>query len=168
MSSRAKILDAIKQAQPQLLPLPEKEFGLGKTGSAQQFQIALETIGGKAFSIQDEKEIIPYIEKLFAEAKRVVSSVTSIEKHLINDHKSIPHHSLQDVDVAIIRAQFAVAENGAVWVTEEDLKIRVLPFICEHLVALVDKRNMVATMHDAYDKIGSADYGFGVFIAGPS
>ncbi len=87
---------------------------------------------------------------------------------MINDHKSIPHHSLQDVDVAIIRAQFAVAENGAVWVTEEDLKIRVLPFICEHLVALVDKRNMVATMHDAYDKIGSADYGFGVFIAGPS
>jgi L-lactate dehydrogenase complex protein LldG len=27
---------------------------------------------------------------------------------------------------------------------------------------------IVGTMHEAYDKIGSADYGFGVFIAGPS
>ena len=70
--------------------------------------------------------------------------------------------------MAIISTHFAVAENGSVWVTEELIKERVLPFICQHLVAIVDSKNILPTMHDAYNKIGEADYGFGSFIAGPS
>src|SRR5919206_5241537 len=157
MSSREKILAAVKKSQPELLPLPT-DYIATKTGGVEQFQITLETIGAKIYRIQQGEDIIGYIEKLFPEAKRVVSSVTAIERHLINDHKNIVHHSLQDVDVAIIKAQFGVAENGAVWVTEEDLKIRVMPFICEHLVALVEAKDIVANMHEAYRKIGSADY----------
>jgi hypothetical protein len=30
-------------------------------------------------------------------------------------------HALADVDVGVIRAQFGVAESGAVWLTQEDL-----------------------------------------------
>ena len=72
------------------------------------------------------------------------------------------------MDVAIIHTHFAVAENGSVWITDELVKERVLPFICQHLVAVVERKNIVASMHDAYDKIADADYGFGTFIAGPS
>ena len=61
-----------------------------------------------------------------------------------------------------------VAENGSLWITEDLVKERVLPFICQHLVAIVSKRNIVASMHDAYDIIADRDYGFGTFIAGPS
>ena len=75
---------------------------------------------------------------------------------------------MQDVDVAILQARFGVAENGAVWVTEEDIKIRVLPFIPEHLVALLYTKDIVPTMHQAYERIGTEDYSFGAFIAGPS
>ncbi|MBD0349584.1 MAG: LUD domain-containing protein [Flavisolibacter sp.] len=168
MSSREKILAAVKKAQPDLLALPHREYLSVKTGDVQQFQTIVEALGAKAYTLKEEEEVIPYLEKLFPEAKRVVSAVTSIERYWINEHKNIPYHSLQDVDIAIIKAQFGVAENGALWVTEEDLKIRVLPFICEHLVAIVDAHAIVANMHEAYDRIGSADYGFGVFIAGPS
>jgi L-lactate dehydrogenase complex protein LldG len=45
---------------------------------------------------------------------------------------------------------------------------RVLPFICQHLAVLLQKKDLVSSMHEAYDVIGNADYGFGVFIAGPS
>jgi L-lactate dehydrogenase complex protein LldG len=98
----------------------------------------------------------------------VVSVKDSVDSYVINDAEPLSHHSFEDVDVAIIRAQFGVAENGAVWVTEEDMQIRVLPFICQHLVIIMREDQIVGTMHEAYDKIGSADYGFGVFIAGPS
>jgi L-lactate dehydrogenase complex protein LldG len=33
---------------------------------------------------------------------------------------------------------------------------------------IVPKAKLVASMHEAYNKIGNADYRFGVFIAGPS
>ena len=68
----------------------------------------------------------------------------------------------------ILWCRFAVAENGAVWVTEQEYLVRVLPFICNHLAVIIDKNNIVNTMHQAYNFIGKMDYGFGVFIAGPS
>ena len=77
-------------------------------------------------------------------------------------------HELSDVDIAIIEAEFAVAENGSVWVTDQRMGLRALPFICQHLVVVVPAGNIVATMLEAYEKIGSADYSFGTFIAGPS
>jgi len=45
---------------------------------------------------------------------------------------------------------------------------RLLPFICQHLILIIEKKNIVATMHQAYQKIDIAREGFGVFIAGPS
>jgi L-lactate dehydrogenase complex protein LldG len=91
-----------------------------------------------------------------------------MERLLIKDHKDVTPASLSDVEVGIIEAKMGVAENGAVWVTEEELKVRALPFICEHLVALVKEEDIVSNMHEAYERIREGDYGFGVFIAGPS
>lgn len=168
MSSRDKILAAVKQSQPELLPLPDV-FPLGdKKGELSQYKNVLESIGGKVYTVSTIEEVTKELINIFPEAKRIVSAVTTIEMHLLSDHQNLVHHSLHDVDVAIVKAKLAVAENGAVWVTEDDLKIRVLPFICEHLIAIVDEEAMVANMHQAYQQIAENDYGFGVFIAGPS
>ncbi len=75
-------------------------------------------------------------------------------------------HALEDTDLAILRGVFGVAENAAVWVTEEEMIERALPFICQHLAMVIDKKDIVATMSGAYERIGGSDYGFGVFIAG--
>ena len=61
-----------------------------------------------------------------------------------------------------------VAENGTVWLTEAALGQRIIPFICQHLAVLVEASTIVPTMHEAYSVIGKGDYGFGVFIGGPS
>lgn len=168
MSSRETILQNVKAAQPSLLPLPSIEKSTNEADAVKQFQSVLESIGGKVVYLNRDESIAEKTVALFPEAKRLVSSIRAVENYYFNDYKSLRHHSLQDVDVAIIEAQFGVAENGAVWVTEEDLKIRVLPFICEHLVAVVDSKTIVATLHEAYERIGSSAYGFGAFIAGPS
>jgi L-lactate dehydrogenase complex protein LldG len=48
------------------------------------------------------------------------------------------------------------------------MNVRVLPFISQHLAVVISKDNLVPTMSQAYAKIGSAEYGYGAFIAGPS
>jgi L-lactate dehydrogenase complex protein LldG len=168
MNSRETILKKVKAAQPPLLPLPQVPKGESTMYVVARFETVLESIGGKTVFLQKDELVAERVLQVFPEAKRIVSSITSIEQYFFAEYENLLHHSLHDVDVAIIEAQFGVAENGAVWVTEDDLKIRVLPFICEHLVAVVNTRNIVPTMHEAYEKISSADYGFGVFIAGPS
>jgi L-lactate dehydrogenase complex protein LldG len=44
---------------------------------------------------------------------------------------------------------------------------RLLPFICKHLALVIEKKKLVATMHQAYQHADAAKNGFGVFIAGP-
>ena len=75
---------------------------------------------------------------------------------------------LDAVEVALIRADFGVAENGAMWIREEDLVMPIVPFIAQHLVVLLDRRDLVADMHAAYARIRMGASPFGVFIAGPS
>jgi L-lactate dehydrogenase complex protein LldG len=134
----------------------------------EKFQQVLESIGGRVVEVIDAN-IAERLLELFPSAKRIVSSITTVERYFLKEHRELVHHSLADVDVAIIESKLGVAENGAIWVTEEDLKIRVLPFIPEHLVVVLKKELIVPTMHQAYEKIDAeAGYGFGVFIAGPS
>jgi L-lactate dehydrogenase complex protein LldG len=168
MSSREAILKSVRAAQPSLLPLPELKQRAGDSDSWQKFQTVVESIGGKVELLNRDENIAEKVVFLFPEAKRIVSSTASIERFFINEYRQLRHHSLQNLDVAIVEAKFGVAENGAVWVTDEELKIRVLPFICEHLVAVVNASDIVPTMHEAYRQVNNTDYGFGVFIAGPS
>jgi L-lactate dehydrogenase complex protein LldG len=167
MSSRETILQKVKAAQPSFLPLPQQPPTKRDNDTLTKFKTILESIGGNVVFLQNEP-VAEKVVSVFPEAKRIVSSITSVEQYFFAGYKALLAHSLQDVDVAIIEAQFGVAENGAVWVTEEDLKIRVLPFICEHLVAVVEADKIVPTMHEAYERLNGAEYGFGVFIAGPS
>ncbi|MFD3407361.1 LUD domain-containing protein [Aquirufa sp. HETE-83D] len=80
--------------------------------------------------------------------------------------KTMDGLSLADVEVLEIDGEFGVAENGAIWLTEEAFPHRVAPFICQHLVIHVKK--IVPHMHAAYEELGNMNSGFGLFLAGPS
>jgi L-lactate dehydrogenase complex protein LldG len=118
--------------------------------------------------VKDYAEILHILNAQFASANRIVSTVaelSSLTKGLAVNEDA---HSLEDVDLAVILSPLAVSENGSIWLTDYHVPQRVLPFICQHLAVIIHKENLVSSMHEAYNKIGSADYGFGVFIAGPS
>ena len=167
MTSRDKILTAVKLAQPGFIPLEDKLSETGHVGDVNRFTSVLESIGGKAFLISNIEEVLPSVEKMFPNVSRIISAISSLNKYQLID-KNVRHHTFHDADVVILEAQFGVAENGAVWLTEDNYKLRVLPFIGEHLVMIVHATTLVGNMHQAYQLIAGADYGFGVFIAGPS
>jgi len=81
---------------------------------------------------------------------------------------TVDPHGYEDVELAVIKAHFAVAENGAVWLTDELMCQRIIPYICQHLAVVISADSIVPTLHEAYEKIGAGDYGFGGFIGGPS
>lgn len=170
MNSRDKILATVKTNQPALLALPDiSSFKTNTAGNVENFASVLTMIGGKAVSVKGFTEIERAIFDQHSADARIVTNVDELA-HLNKDAlDSIPgRHDLENVDVAILRGQFGVAENGAVWLTEEDMHFRVLPFITQHLVVIVEASQIVPKMHDAYGIIGEAAYGYGAFVAGPS
>ncbi|WP_235889568.1 LUD domain-containing protein [Flavobacterium restrictum] len=56
----------------------------------------------------------------------------------------------------------------ALWVTDALLGQRISVFIPQYLAIIVHKNAILATTHQAYERIGNQEYGFGTFIAGPS
>jgi len=172
MSSREQILAAVKQNQPDLMPLPEiapfqeiaYEDALG------QYEAVLTAIGGKLYRVSSMEEVAVIIKGSYNSLeKRVLSLVPQLENIATAAYEINPAaHHLADVELAIINAHFAVAENGSVWITEELVGHRAVPFICQHLAAVVYAKDIVPTMHKAYTRIGAVQYGWGAFIAGPS
>lgn len=72
------------------------------------------------------------------------------------------------VDLFIAKAKLGVAENGCLWLDESILTNRVSAFACEHSLLLIDHKNIVPTMHQAYQKLNIRESGYAVFVAGPS
>jgi L-lactate dehydrogenase complex protein LldG len=169
MSSRDNILAAVKNSQPALTPLPFKlNIAQQADDKIALFKTVLRGIGGAVYEVRSLDEAIEKLLTIFAGEKRLVTVYEAFASIAELYNSDADAHLLEDVDVAIINTHFAVAENGSVWVTDNLIKERVLPFICQHLVAVVNSNYIVNSMHDAYEKIAMEDYGFGVFIAGPS
>lgn len=170
MSSRDKILSAIAANQPQSSGLPDLGFLKGDgINAVEKFIETLTNIGGKVINIAGLDEVTAYAKLNTGSTHRVVNLVQELSDALgtMPNIADLPH-ALQDVELAILRADLGVAENGAIWLNESRLGQRVTPFICQHLAVVLNKDSIVPTMHEAYQKIGDEKYGFATFIAGPS
>ena len=167
--SRNVILSKIKSNQPENRPLPVIEnYPQPFNDLIEKYKTVLQSIGGAVHEIKNYEEAINIINEQFTGAARIVTVNEAFSSIAELYQSGKDAHLLENVDVAIINAHFGVAENGSVWVTEDIIKERVLSFICQHLVVILNRKNIVPTMHEAYDLIGDKDYGFATFIAGPS
>ena len=192
MNSREKILGTIKNNQPPVRELPEMPLGATtrsagdpSTGGPSQgadadlsaaFTTMLEGIGGQVFLVSGYDRIVAILHEQHPDARRIVSGCPELAGFAeVAGHYDDPH-TLENVDLAVLRAHFGVAENGACWMTEDQMIERALPFITQHLALILRRDAMVADMHAAYARIaelersgaGAAGYGFATFIAGPS
>ncbi len=169
MSSRERILAAVKQNQPPLSPLPDiTMFKVVEVDIASKYTDTFTGIGGQVIAVTELDTIRGVIPEHFDTSKRVVTTLPELSDIAELISGDIGPHSYENVELAIIKARLAVAENGAVWLTENVMGQRIIPYICQHLAVIVSEDSLVSTMHDAYAKITSEDYGFGSFIGGPS
>jgi len=169
VTSRDKILSTIKNVQPGTveLPLLENIQHTEYIDPVTQYITTLQNIGGKAIHIKSIKEIAAYIRTNFTDSNNYISTIQSLPEIETLNSETNPH-LLENIEVAVIPALIGIAENSAVWVTDKEIQIRALPFICQHLCVAISKKNIVSNMHQAYQFIHSKEYDFAVFIAGPS
>lgn len=165
MSSRDKIFTAIRKNKPEPVPYTEPDLNMviAYPDLLAQFSTVLTAIGGSCTTVDSMTAAREFIASLDKGAW-VIDTTTDYP----TDLASLTADQLAAVDTAIIQGGVAVAENGSIWVTEENMVNRLLPFIAQQLILLIHEKDLVPTMHHAYEKINVADSGFGAFIAGPS
>lgn len=169
MSTREKILEAVLKNQPALTQLPDISVIKGaETNCVQRYLDIFKIIGGSAHLVEDMNEIKMILREHFDFSKRILTTIPELTDVAELLSTEVDPHSYEDVEVAIIKGHFSVAENGAVWLTDEVMGQRIIPYICQHLSVVIRADDIVPTMHEAYEKIGQGDYGFGGFIGGPS
>jgi len=169
MNTREKILQAVLKNQPQTTPLPDiSNFKGDHTDAVQKYINVFNAIGGVALLVDDIAEVKVLINKNFDVNKRTVTTLPELGDVAELISGTVNPHTYEDIELAILQAQLFVAENGAVWLTDQLMGQRIIPYICQHLAVVVSAASIVPTLHEAYEKIGTDDYGFGGFIGGPS
>nr|WP_288834254.1 LUD domain-containing protein [uncultured Flavobacterium sp.] len=170
MSSRDSILSKIKNNQPTSVnELPSLSFlGLDKIDVIETYKTVLKGIGGFCEEVSSLDEVKAYIAAHYPSDKRKITTIQELADIAETEWTNDDSHSLQNVELAIVKAHFGVAENSALWVTDAILGQRVSPFIPQYLSIIVNKKDILPFMQQAYERIGDLDYGFGTFIAGPS
>lgn len=168
-NSRENILQNIRQNQAPEIALPSlDELFEENSDLKNSFIKVLESIGGKTVEVDSYEEIAQYIKTHYDSSYRFINQVASLKNLGEENWQSATPHSLQNVDFAIFEGHFGVAENGAIWITEEQMGQRVAPFITQYLALVISAKEIVATMHQAYQRISNESYSFGTFLAGPS
>jgi L-lactate dehydrogenase complex protein LldG len=150
--SREEILERIRKNKPAETALPAlPDFGLEGQDLESRFRQAVEAVGGKMLETGGDQLSIELIMQHFPDAQTIASSLPGMPGNVDLAEIKSPLE-LEQVDLAVLPARLGVAENGAVWMTEEDCVHRVLPFITQHLLVALKRENLVGNMHEAYQR----------------
>jgi L-lactate dehydrogenase complex protein LldG len=137
------------------------------TNVTHSFQTIIEAIGGDCTFINNYNDINAILKEDLDKGVSVVNAVKELEGYNLNEYVNKSAKELSFIQKVLMHAELGVAENGAVWVTSKNIINSILPFICEHLILIINESSIIPTMDDAYKKI-IIDQNYGVFIAGPS
>ncbi len=166
MSSKEKILKKTGEIKT---PLELEEFKIEKEkikDKTDSFLTSLKNAAGEGYIIKKD-DINKKLEELFG-GNLKTASVYDYQTADINPNEYKKATELEDIDVAIVHGDFAVAENGAVWINEKNNRHRALYSICKHLVIILPKDQIVDTMIEAYKRVNLKELKHAVFISGPS
>ena len=168
-SSRAAILEAIRSSLPKnkvehpRIPVFQRMDKPFKP----EFEQHLQQAGGAAHNVGSAAEVEAKLMALHPGAKVICSAVPEIAGTRRVEKIRDPHE-LADVDVGVVRAQFGIAESGAIWLTQEDLVVDALAVLSQHLIVLLDPGKIVRDMHEAYRRVRLNETAYGCFMMGPS
>ena len=132
-----------------------------------QFISMTENVGGKVVELKKDQDINQLIKELYPDAKEIASNLPEVAIATRNPDTIGSPQALNGTDVGVIKGMFGVAENACVWIPQTMVE-KAVCFISENLVILLDRKEIVNNMHEAYKRIQFNDYGYGTFISGPS
>ncbi|MGC1303008.1 MAG: LUD domain-containing protein [Caulobacteraceae bacterium] len=171
MSSRESIFAAIRANRPSgqhdLPVVPRFNVPEADNDRMQAFKTNLVAMGGKLMDAGPVDDHLAPLRVHLATAAVVCSATPEING--TRDLAAVAKpHDLADVDIAVVRAAFGVAETGSVLLTESELHINALAYLAQHLVVLLDPNDIVASTQDAYRRPEFHAAHYASFHTGPS
>ena len=169
MSGRDEVLASLRANLPRLdRPLPSVPLFDGRpAASLLAFKESLESMGGVFLDPPASGDVLAPVRKKIANAKVVCSTVPEIAGN--RDISSIgAPQDLADVDFAIVRAAFAVAETGSVLLSDRELGVNAVAYLAQHLIVLLDPADIIVNLHHAYRRPEFRELRYAAFHTGPS
>ena len=170
MSNKEEILKKYRENVRERFDMPDLSdiTAITYPDPLSQFITMTKAVGGNAIEVDKGHDVNEIIRELYPDAKEIASNLPEITIATRNPDEVSCAQDLNGTDVGIIRGEFGVAENACVWIPQT-MKEKAVMFISENLIILLNKRQIVQNMHEAYQRISfNDDYGYGTFISGPS
>jgi L-lactate dehydrogenase complex protein LldG len=170
MSARDDILARVRANRPSVAG-SAPQVPLFDTTTAEPllvtFQRNLHRMGGLYLEPPPTGDALVVVRDRIAAAKVVCSTVAEVRgKRDIAAVRS--EQELADVDIAVVRAAFAVAETGSILLSDADLRINAVAYLAQHLIVLLDPAQIVANLHHAYRRPEFTERRYVCFHSGPS
>ena len=124
-------------------------------------------MGGIFLDTSDAGDVLAPVRQKVAGAKVVCSTVPEFTGNR-DIAKVKATQDLADIDFAIVRASFAVAETGSVLLSESDLGVNAVAYLAQHLIVLLDPADIVLNLHHAYRRPEFRERHYAAFHTGPS
>jgi len=136
----------------------------------ESFKNILDDVGGECFFVKSYTELKDLLVTfdIYKSAKNICSCLKELDKGNVDINSVEKVHDLRNVDLAIVRGEFGVGENAAVWVDADSLKYRGVLFLSENIILIIDSGKIVPDMESGYELIDFKKLKSGYFISGPS
>jgi L-lactate dehydrogenase complex protein LldG len=167
MSSREIILNSIRENKPisdlALPPIPSYPHTLTQREGLELFMKNLSDNAAIVKIINSSDSIPDLILKQWNEHGHIHAPGFP---YLHNTPATI--ESANKLDITVINGSLGVINNGAIWIHDLNLEHRSVAFLTKYLVILIDQNDLVFNLHEAYSRLNPDDFGYGVWISGPS
>jgi L-lactate dehydrogenase complex protein LldG len=170
MSSRDEILAQIRANLPRVdRPLPYVPLFDDKPPASLlgAFKDSLQRMGGVFIDPPVSGDPLAAVRARLVDARVICSTVPEFIGNRDITMVRTPGE-LADVDSAIVRAAFAVAETGSCLLDDTGLHVNAVAYLAQHLVVLLDPDDIVVNLHHAYSRWEFRERYYASFHTGPS
>ena len=165
---RSDIIDAVQKNQPGSHPMPQiPHFGIDETNDL----VELFTQGVVKMAGTVIPDAIPdlddFVRTKFPNATVICSAVREC-KGTIRPAELSHWSEASKIDVSIVRSPLGVAETGSVLLSDVELTVNTIAFLSHDLVVLLDAKEIVRNIHDAYQHPHFKARPYSLLMTGPS
>src|ERR1700733_1117878 len=166
--SRNTILGAVRASQPAAQPMPTiPHFHTNKPADlAAAFCASIARMAGVVVT-EDVPDLDSFLRAKFPDARVICSAIPeytgTIKPASFNDWSEA-----STIDVCILRSPMGAAETGSILLSDIELQVNTIAFLAHDLVVMLDPKQIVSNIHDAYQHTYFNLRPYSVLMTGPS
>jgi L-lactate dehydrogenase complex protein LldG len=170
--SRNTILDSVRANQPPAQSMPAiSHFHTNRSVDlVAAFGESIARMAGVVVTDvlnDDVLDLDSFLRARFPNAKVICSAIPEYAGTV--KPASINHWSeASTIDVCVVRSPMGVAETGSILLSDVELQVNTIAYLAHDLVVLLDPKQIVANIHDAYEHPYFKLRPYSVLMTGPS